>query len=595
MNLTRRANPAALTIGAFCGSAGVALAQLGPPIIDYLEIDTLTPHHRLSVHGFNLEQSAEISVGGIPAIVVPIPGTNAVKMNAYIPADVPFGMQDVVVTTSVGESNPLTLNVVPRAPEGRTLWRFFMNNQVMLHRPAIGADGTIYARSQAGDLTAISPQGEYVWQNFLGVDLTPTVDVGHDGTIYTANGSPTIFAVNPDGTVKWSWTDPLSNQGIIAGPNVGPDGNVYAVTHRPGTGVVSLDPQGNVRWTAFSGADNPYWPIGQKGQEIVFSDTQLFFCQFGNFDSFTFDGDHVFRFFTVTQNSDDSPQPAVGPNGDSYVEEWSLLHSLDPGGSLNWTAFSPPGSYLRDPDVGPDGTIYVMRNVFNTFHALNPDGSTKWTYNHPETLLNPVASPMGETILIGGGSWGNAFYLAFDEFGSPTWQIDLPVEELTPFETVQAFPQGRARFTPDGSVAYVMASSTPNSGGHCYLYAVQVGDSVDIGHGMQGTQGMPRLETTGALEAGNPVTVTLTDARPSTTAFLVVGLDAAATPFAEGVVLPSQDALMLQQTDASGTAQFTVNWPNLPSQTSICIQYWIPDPAGPQGWASSNAVSLITP
>lgn len=573
---------------------GAATAQGGPPIIDYLEQWTLTPHQRVSIHGVNLDQAGQVHIAGIPAMVVPIPGTNAVKMNAYVPAEVPYGFADVTVTTSAGTSNALSLEVVPRAPEGRVLWRFFMNNQLMIHRPALGADGTVYARSQAGDLIAITPNGEMKWFLQLGVDLTPTVDVGPDGTIYTADGGPTIHAVNPDGTLEWSFTDPFPNQGVVAGPNVGPDGNVYAVTHVPGLGILSLDPQGQLRW---SGPDKLlYSPWGQLGQEIVFSDTQLFFCVDSIFESFDFDGDRLFQQFTVVQTPGDSPQVAVGPSGDSYVEYWGQLMSFDPAGNQNWMAFGPGGSYLRNPDVGPDGTIYTMRNVFNTFHALNPDGSEKWTYNHPITLLSPVMDPTGETIVVGGGGSGTAFYLALDEDGNPKWQVDLPLEALTPFETVLAFPQGRPRFTPDGSVAYVMASSTPNSGGHSYVYALQVGNSVPVGHGLSGTLGVPSLATQGTLQPGSPLAIQLESARPNAPAYLVAGKHADAMPFKGGVLLPSPDIVLPLQTDANGELQLTIGWPpSLPSEATVYLQYWIADPAGPEGWVASNAVSLITP
>lgn len=565
----------------------------GPPIIDYLEIQTLTRHQRVSIHGHNLDQSGQVFIAGIPAFVIPIPGTNAVKMNAYVPANTPFGFCDVVVATAAGTSNPLTLEVVPRRPEGRNLWRFFMNNQIMLHRPAVGSDGTIYARSQAGDLIGITPQGEMKWFLQLGGDLTPQVAIGPDDTIYTADGGSTIYAVNPgDGSIRWTYTDPLTNQGVLAGPNVGPDGNIYVVTHLPGTGIFSLSPTGNRRWT---GPDNPYFPIAQKGQEIVFSDSQLFFCQNGRYDSFDLSGNHVFRNFTVTQYSDDSPQPAVGPNGDNYIEYWSLLTSYDQQGSENWTAFSPPGSYLRDPDVGPDGTIYVMRNVFNTFHALNPDGSTRWTYNHPVTLLNPVMDPTGETIVIGGGGSGTAFFLGIDKGGNPKWQVDMPLEPLTPYETVRAFPQGRARFTPDGSVAYVMASSTSNSGGHSYLYALQVGPHVDVGHGLAGA-GSPRLSASGTLEGGTPFDLSIEDAPPGATVFLIAGNQALAAPFKGGILLPRPETIEPVTVDALGQHLMHLTWPvGIAPEQTFYIQGWIPDPAGPHGFSATNGLSLITP
>lgn len=571
--------------------SGTAVAA-NPPVLSYLELSTLTPHQRVSIHGSNLDQAGQVHIAGIPAMVVPIQGTNAVKMNAYVPPDVPYGPCAVTVTTAAGTSNALTLNVVPRVPQGRALWRFFMNNQLMVRRPALGADGTIYAKSQAGDLIAITPYGEMKWLQQLGVALTPEVSVGGDGTIYTADGGPRIVAVNPDGSIKWTYHD-SPNQTVLAGPNVGPDGNVYVVTHSPGSGAFSLTPSGTLRW---KGPDNPYVPFGPKGQEIVFGNGQMYFCQDGYFDAFSFAGGHVLRKFTVTQNDSDSPQPAVGPGGDAYVEYWSQLKSYDPNGNENWTAFSPPGSYLRQPDVGADGTIYVMRNVFNTLHALRPDGSSKWSYSHPLTLINPVMSPNDDVMIIGGGEGFSKFFLAIDRDGNPRWQVDMPVEQLVPFETTIPQPLGRARFTPDGSVAYVMASSTPNSGGHCYLYAIQVGPIVDVGHALAGTIGEPSLVANGTLAPGSAFQLAMSGVKPGATVYLIAGTQAVGVPALGGVLVPSPTLVVPVPVGASGSFQASLTWPSsLPSGATIYVQGWIPDPAAPAGYAATNALSLITP
>jgi hypothetical protein len=573
-------------------SSGAVLAA-DPPQLSYLELDTLPRWGRLSVHGTNLSQQGQVHIGGVEALVMPIQGTNAVEMNAYVPDTVPYGTWDVVVTTADGSSNALPLTVEPRVPDGRALWRFTMNSQTMIQRPALAADGTIYAKSAAGDLIAISPTGDMEWLYELGGDWKSTIDVGHDGTIYTADGWPTIHAVNPDGTQKWTFQAPLTN-GLLSGPNVGPDGNVYAVAHAPGIGVYSLDPSGNLRWEQ---AAPQYSPIGQKGQEVAFGTDQFFVCHNGSFDSYTFDGDLVFEEVTVTQYDDSSPQPAVGPNGDSYVEYWGRLMSFDSSGNQNWIAFDVGGSYLRDPDVGPDGTIYVWRNVFNTFWALNPDGSTKWSYNHPGSLMEPIVSPTGDRLVISGAAGGgHGMWLGMDTDGNPLWEYVLPFEQPTPFGLVVLFPQGRARFTPDGSVAYVMATGEAGSPGYSYVYALQVGPIAELGHGMAGSAGVPRLRASGTLTGGSSLAVTLQDARPGAPVFMVAGTQALGVPFKHGVLVPSPEVIVGFAADAAGNVQFTSTWPmGAPSNAPSYAQAWVKDSAGPAGWAASNALSLITP
>lgn len=576
----------------------VALAAVGvfagePPVLDSVNFPTMTRSDRFQVKGSHLDQAGQIHLSGVPAMVWPIPGTNAVAMNGYVPEDMPYGPAELTVTTSEGTSNALPVMIVPRTPQGRLLWRFELNNQIMLSRPALGADGTVYVRSQAGDVIAITPHGAMKWLLQLGADLTPQIDVGSDGTIYTAD-STTIYAIAPDGTVKWTFDDPFPNQGVIAGPNVGPDGNLYVVTHVPGLGILSLDPQGQLRW---SGPDQDlYYPGGQQGQEIVFSDSQLFFCVDDILECFTFDGDHVFREFTVTQQPGNCPQPAVGPNGDSYVEFWGQLMSFDASGNKNWQAYGVGGSYLREPDVGADGTLYVKRNVFNTLHATLPDGTDKWTYSHEETLLNPAVDPTGDTLVIGGSGGGTSFFLALDSDGNELWEHQLVGEQHDPWTFVVPTPQGRGTWTPDSSVVYTSGTGPSWSGGHCYLYALQAAPIVELEHALAGSAGTPGLHATGSLEPGSPFALTLEQGLPGAAAHLVIGSQALGEPFKGGVLLPSPDLIVSVPLDATGGLQLGFDWPaGFAAGSTVAMQVWIEDPAGAKGFAASNALSLVTP
>ena len=207
--------------------------------------------------------------------------------------------------------------------------------------------------------------------------------------------------------------------------------------------------------------------IGQLGQEIVFSADQLFFCLSGMFDSFDFDGNRVFRNTVVTPYHDDSPQPAVHSSGVSYVEWWSTLQSYDADGNFLWTAVDEPfGVTIRTPDVGPDGTIYIARGF--DMYALRANGSQKWSrFTYPDGYSSSIVSPDGNTIVVSGGGQGPSFFRALRATnGAELWNFDLPT-----FTTTQALSQGRARFSADGSVVYVMAAIDSSTS---YIYALQV-------------------------------------------------------------------------------------------------------------------------
>ena len=117
----------------------------------------------------------------------------------------------------------------------------------------------------------------------LGVGNIGPVSVGADGTIYVAGlvdvpgplTTEAVFALNPDGSQKWVFDDTGTEQ-IIAGPNVGPDGNIYAVMEGvDGIGFFSLTPAGNLRFAVDSGEFDDY---GSLGEEIVFSHDTAYFA-----------------------------------------------------------------------------------------------------------------------------------------------------------------------------------------------------------------------------------------------------------------------------------------------------------------------------
>jgi probable HAF family extracellular repeat protein len=122
----------------------------------------------------------------------------------------------------------------------------------------------------------------------------------------------------------------------------------------------------------------------------------------------------------------------------------------------------------------------------------------------------------------------------------------------------------------------------------------------DLGLGLAGVSGVPALEAVGSLCAGDPLDITLTDAVPSATAFLIVGVARIDAPFKGGVVVPAFEAplglFLTLPTDASGGFALAETWPGgLPAGTELFLQCWLPDAAAIKGFAASNAVSGLVP
>ena len=379
--------------------------------------------------------------------------------------------------------------LVAPAPE-RVKWRFKLNADYSMQSPGVAGDGTIYVAMSDGKLYAVNPDGTQKWlfQAGLGGGVFGPVAVGADGTIYVAGMVPNpdgpgntggIFAVNPDGTQKWLFD--AMGAFAIAGPSLGPDGNIYAVTDILGIGLFSLTPAGTLRWN--TGKFSEY---GQLGQQIAFGADQLYFA----FDMYAvgppalfgydFDGNKRFQ---VGSPADDA-QPDVGPNGNVVIEDFVSnlglsLSAYAPTGSNVWSFYEFPGNTEEHPDVATDNVAYTVRNL-STLFAFNPDGSEKWRYVDPTIMFQPVARPANDLVFMGGRlTYGQpGYFKAVGTDGVAQWRVDLPDEPgFKPYG--QLVPMTRPVFSPDGNTAYgVTDVAGDGANPYSFLYAIDLSPAV---------------------------------------------------------------------------------------------------------------------
>lgn len=230
---------------------GAQAALAATPQIDSLSTATATRSGRVLINGVHFGETQNggyVEVGGVKAHISRWTNT---LVAIYVPETTPTGSLSVVVFDDGGAaSNSATLNVTLRpASVDRIRWRFTLDADYTLGRAAVGADGIVYVEGVDGNLYALAPDGALKWIHRTGLrgGYGP-VAVGLDGTIYMASLDPrpdgvlgnygSIHAVNPDGTKKWVFVDTAGT--IIAGPSVGPDGNIYAVAQGkpPGPGLI---------------------------------------------------------------------------------------------------------------------------------------------------------------------------------------------------------------------------------------------------------------------------------------------------------------------------------------------------------------------
>ncbi len=348
---------------------------------------------------------------------------------------------------------------------GELIWSVNLAYTPATAAPKVAPSGDIYIHSD--DLYAISPTGQIIWSK---PSSDPkAVDVGADGTVYSGSGS-TIFAYTPAGQLIWSFTEPPGGQGIMAGPTVGPDGNIYAVTDGGGLGALSLTPAGSLIWNQagyvnFDGTGMT--PVPLTANRLYFAEDVVPGCtEFSEgLNALDLNGNLLWcvSFSGIAR-------PIASPNGDALVHDFGVLYDFNPDGSLDWSfSFPFPSGTLIGPSVAPDGTIYIFHNYQNLW-SFTPSGTKRWESdgltgsNFPVT---PTASPDGSVVVFGTvfsfGVNGKLVAVKASD-GSVLWEL--------PITGRSAGAAGPVAFSEDGQTVYAPITEI---GGVNKLWAVSVG------------------------------------------------------------------------------------------------------------------------
>jgi hypothetical protein len=471
--------------------AGAAPRQ-AIPALGSLSDATAPRSGRLLVHGngFGDEQgTSRVTIAGVNAIVTRWSDT---LIAAYVPEAAPTGVVAVAVDVAGVRSNELMLTVTARAPVGRVQWRFQADADFIDQRPAVAPDGTVVTIDSRGFVYALTPDGGLKWVYRAGGVSGPAA-IGPDGSIFIASGNR-ILGLAPDGTRRWDFTDPDS-QGVIAGPGVGPDGNVYAVGDLFGLGAVALSPTGQLLWS--HPGDPLFTEYGQIGAEIVFSPPpgagsshQLYF----GLDEYSVSASTVFalggdgrQMWARQAGISNDPfmqqqqQVAVGPSGTLYVTAlgsasgWGL-RALEPvTGATLWTYFPWPANGMSPPDVGVNGVVYLARSLAY-LDALNSNGQVKWSVSDGSIVDQPIVNHAGTLVVAGGRpNFGEPGFVR--AYAATTGAIRWTV----PLESVNVGYQilfARPRFSNDDRTVYI---GTAVLGGSAtdelsYLYALKTNE-----------------------------------------------------------------------------------------------------------------------
>jgi len=241
-------------------------------------------------------------------------------------------------------------------------------------------------------------------------------------------------------------------------------------------------------------------------------------------------------------------------------------------------------------DMAYEGSAYVFQRSGSTWtpqaKLVASDGATQDFFGSSVALRGDVAAigAYGTNVFAGSAylfartvsHWNQLFELtASDGTASEYFGAAIAV-------TSDTLAAGALHDEPEGSV---------------YVYVFKaVGTWAYLGGGVTGSSGVPALDPTGYLVASSAIALSLSQAKPFSLAPLVVGLSNLSAPFKGGVLVPYPNYIFPAFTDFFGKATFGGLWPaGVPSGFTTYFQWWIQDPAGPQGYAASNAVAGTAP
>ncbi len=121
------------------------------------------------------------------------------------------------------------------------------------------------------------------------------------------------------------------------------------------------------------------------------------------------------RYFTV-----DSPNPwhfTRAPDGVFYIHDGESMIAVNPDFTLRWKFTDPGNGFIREPVIGPDGTLYFGSSG-GTFYALHPDGSIRWEYSLGTGMGTLPAIGKDGTVYI---PCGDGKLYAFQPDGTLKW------------------------------------------------------------------------------------------------------------------------------------------------------------------------------
>jgi len=125
------------------------------------------------------------------------------------------------------------------------------------------------------------------------------------------------------------------------------------------------------------------------------------------------------------------------------------------------------------------------------------------------------------------------------------------------------------------------------------VWPFEVPPWIDLGYGLEGTVGVPRLVGSGPLTTGSSGSMTLSQAAPRALALMLVAAQELPLPFKGGTLVPLPP-LLEAYVVTSPAGDLTLPWAAFPPGVPpLAAQFVIADAAAPNGVALSNALAIV--
>ncbi len=247
---------------------------------------------------------------------------------------------------------------------------------------------------------------------------------------------------------------------------------------------------------------------------------------------------------------------------------YDMVTGQGEGGSFINKVYMNSGAVDTLPPALLASETPVISNPTTVFHmrlsdAIADDGTTNVSMTYTwKTSLNPV------------GGNGTSFHMGNGLFRSP-----VPSAVGTTW-------------------IWINCTATDSSGNSASFGPIVIGTApnpwTDIGFGLAGISGIPSLVGTGPLLPSTAGTITLSNAKPASTALLFLSLASTPIPFKGGTLAAFPFIATITLPTGSGTLALPYVWPTgVPNGLSVYFQFGIGDPAADKGVSLSNTEQAI--